>query len=172
MRPVVIKREKRMQIGSEKAGQRIAAIPSVLETRKRLWVPGRDCMLAVLPQLSYRATRPELRDLTPIGELARPGGSRRARGEEGGALEPTEFCGADDPPEGRTGTGTKLRTQARCHSLLPDGRCSSLDGHRQKQIKRDPPCQQPNHHAPFLPPSSGCLYPDKCSEEAFSGLAS
>jgi hypothetical protein len=38
-----------------------------------------------LPQLSYRATRPGLRDLTPIEELT-PAGWQRAREGSGAAL--------------------------------------------------------------------------------------
>jgi transposase len=85
MRPSALGRKNWIQIRSEQAGPKIAAILSVLETCKRLGVQGRDYLLAVLPQLSYRATRPGLRDLTPIEELT-PAGWQRAREGSGSAL--------------------------------------------------------------------------------------
>ena len=85
MRPIALGRKNWIQIGSEQAGPKIAAILSVLETCKRLGVQGRDYLLAVLPQLSYRATRPGLRDLTPIEELT-PAGWQRAREGSGATL--------------------------------------------------------------------------------------
>jgi hypothetical protein len=63
------RRKNWMQIGSEKAGPKIAAILSVLETCKRLGVNGREYLLEVLPQLSYRATRPWVEGLLPLEEL-------------------------------------------------------------------------------------------------------
>ena len=78
MRPIALGRKNWIQIGSEKAGPKIAAILSVLETCKRLGVNGREYLLGVLPQLSYRATRPGLAGVVPIEELT-PAGWQRAR---------------------------------------------------------------------------------------------
>ena len=78
MRPIALGRKNWMQIGSEKAGPKIAAILSVLETCKRLGVNGREYLLEVLPQLSYRATRPEVQGLIPLEELT-PAAWQQAR---------------------------------------------------------------------------------------------
>ena len=78
MRPIALGRKNWMQIGSEKAGPKIAAILSVLETCKRLGVNGREYLLEVLPQLSYRATRPEVQGLMPLEELT-PAAWQQAR---------------------------------------------------------------------------------------------
>ena len=58
--PTALGSKNWMRIGSEKAGPKTPAILSVLETDKRLGVNGREYLLEVLPQLSYRATRPEV----------------------------------------------------------------------------------------------------------------
>ncbi len=78
MRPIALGRKNWMQIGSEKAGPKIAAILSVLETCKRLGVNGREYLLGVLPQLSYRATRPEVQGLIPLEALT-PAAWQQAR---------------------------------------------------------------------------------------------
>ena len=78
MRPIALGRKNWMQIGSEKAGPKIAAILSVLETCKRLGVNAREYLLEVLPQLSYRATRPWLEGLPAMEELT-PAGWQSAR---------------------------------------------------------------------------------------------
>ena len=41
----------------------------MLETCKRLKINAREYLLDVLPQLAYRETRPELRDLKPVADL-------------------------------------------------------------------------------------------------------
>lgn len=69
MPPIALVRSNLIQIGSEKASPNVAATVSVLETCKRLGVGARDYLLAVLPQLSYRATRRRLEGFTPIEEL-------------------------------------------------------------------------------------------------------
>ncbi len=51
IRPVVLGRKNWLHIGSEKAGPRVAAIMSVLETCKRLGIHPRDYLLDVLPGL-------------------------------------------------------------------------------------------------------------------------
>ena len=85
MRPISLGSRNWMQIGSEKAGPQIVAILSVLEICKRLGVQGRDYLLEVLPQLSYRAMRLGLEALTAIEKLT-PAGWRRAREGSGAAL--------------------------------------------------------------------------------------
>jgi hypothetical protein len=67
MRPIALGSKNWMQIGSEKAGPKIAPILSVLETSKRLGVNEREYLQEVLPQLSYRAIRPEVQGLMPPG---------------------------------------------------------------------------------------------------------
>jgi transposase len=67
-----------IQIGSEGSGPKVAAILSVLATCKRLGIKARDYLLEVLPQLSYRATRPWVEGLMPLEELT-PGAWQRAR---------------------------------------------------------------------------------------------
>ena len=69
MRGIALGRKNWIQIGSESSGPKIAALLSVLETCKRLKINVREYLLDVLPQLAYRETRPELRDLKPVAEL-------------------------------------------------------------------------------------------------------
>ena len=70
MRGVALGRKNWIHIGSEEAGPKIAAILSVLETCKRLNIPVREYLEAVLPQLAYASTRPKVdckaADLTPM----------------------------------------------------------------------------------------------------------
>jgi hypothetical protein len=51
MRPVVVGRKNWIHVGSEKAGPKVAAILSVVETCRRLKVPLRDYLAGVLPGL-------------------------------------------------------------------------------------------------------------------------
>ena len=69
MRGIALGRKNWIQIGSESSGPKIAALLSVLETCKRLKINAREYLLDVLPQLAYRKTRPELRDLKPVADL-------------------------------------------------------------------------------------------------------
>ena len=69
MRGIALGRKNWIQIGSESSGPKIAALLSVLETCKRLKINVREYLLDVLPQLAYRETRPELRELKPVAEL-------------------------------------------------------------------------------------------------------
>lgn len=69
MRGIALGRKNWIQIGSESSGPKIAALLSVLETCKRLKINVREYLLDVLPQLAYRETRPELRDLNPVADL-------------------------------------------------------------------------------------------------------
>jgi transposase len=52
MRPVVVGRKNWIHVGSEKAGPKVAAILSVVETCRRLKVPLRDYLAGVLPGLA------------------------------------------------------------------------------------------------------------------------
>ena len=78
MRPIALGRKNWIQIGSEGSGPKVAAILSVLATCKRLGIKARDYLLEVLPQLSYRATRPWVEGLMPLEELT-PAAWQRAR---------------------------------------------------------------------------------------------
>ena len=82
MRGIALGRKNWIQIGSESSGPKIAAILSVLETCKRLKINAREYLLDVLPQLAYRETRPELRDLKPFADLT-PAAWLRARSAPG-----------------------------------------------------------------------------------------
>jgi transposase len=52
MRPLVIGRKNWIHLGSQQAGPKVAAILSIVETCRRLQVPVRDYLAAVLPGLS------------------------------------------------------------------------------------------------------------------------
>jgi hypothetical protein len=78
MRPIELGRKNWMQIGCETAGPKIAAILLFLETGKRLVFNGREYLLEVLPQLSYRATRLDVQEPVPLDKL-NPAGWQRAR---------------------------------------------------------------------------------------------
>jgi hypothetical protein len=70
MRPVALGRKNWIHIGSPKAGPKIAAILSVVESCRRLKVSVRDYFAAVLPgfgDLPFRC----LPDLTPAVWVAR-----------------------------------------------------------------------------------------------------
>ena len=69
MRGVALGRKNWIQIGSESAGPKIAALLSVLETCKRLKVNAREYLLEVLPELAYRATRPGMSGERSVAEL-------------------------------------------------------------------------------------------------------
>ena len=64
MRPVAIGRKNWIHVGSPQAGPKIAAILSVVESCRRLKLPVRDYLAAVLPGLADRPIR-RLPDLTP-----------------------------------------------------------------------------------------------------------
>jgi transposase len=68
MRGIALGRKNWVQIGSEAAGPKVAAIISVLETCKRLKVNARDYLKDVLPKLSYWSTRPGVSP-QPFAEL-------------------------------------------------------------------------------------------------------
>ena len=64
MRPVALGRKNWLHVGSAKSGPKVAAILSVVESCRRLDVPVKDYLLAVLPGMSGRK-RSELARLTP-----------------------------------------------------------------------------------------------------------
>jgi hypothetical protein len=69
MRGVALGRKNWIQIGSESAGAKVAALLSVLETCKRLKLNAREYLLEVLPVLAYQETRPGLSGVKPAAEL-------------------------------------------------------------------------------------------------------
>ena len=70
MRPVALGRKNWLHVGSVQAGPKVAAILSVVESCRRLGVPVKDYLAAVLPGLSNR-TLPEVANLTPAHWPAR-----------------------------------------------------------------------------------------------------
>jgi hypothetical protein len=94
MRGVALARKNWLQIGSESAGPKVAALLSVLESCKRIGVNVREYLLGVLPLLSYEAVRPQLQGTRPLEELA-PAGWRRARAGNDGAAEQSQEKKAD-----------------------------------------------------------------------------
>ncbi len=69
MRPVALGRKNWIHIGSQKAGPKIAAILSVVESCRRLKLPVRDYLAAVLPGFADLPIR-RLPDLTPAAWIA------------------------------------------------------------------------------------------------------
>jgi len=64
MRPVALGRKNWIHIGSQQAGPKVAAILSVVETCRRINIPVRDYLAAVLPGLADIPIQ-RLPDLTP-----------------------------------------------------------------------------------------------------------
>jgi hypothetical protein len=64
MRPIAIGRRNWIHVGSAQAGPKIAAIFSVVESCRRLRLPIRDYLAAVLPGLANTSIQ-RLADLTP-----------------------------------------------------------------------------------------------------------
>jgi transposase len=64
MRPVALGRKNWLHVGSAQSGPKVAAIISVVESCRRLGVPVKDYLLAVLPGMSQR-TLSQLAPLTP-----------------------------------------------------------------------------------------------------------
>jgi len=54
MRGVALGRKNWLHVGSTKAGPKVAAILSVVESCRRLRVPVRDYLLEILPAMSQR----------------------------------------------------------------------------------------------------------------------
>jgi transposase len=74
MRPVALGRKNRLHVGSVKAGPKVAAILSMVESCRRLQVPVKDYLLAVLPGMSQRK-HSEVAQLTPARWKASHGAS-------------------------------------------------------------------------------------------------
>ena len=70
MRPIALGRKNWIHVGSEKAGPRVAAILSVVESCRRLKISARDYLAAVLPGLADTSIQ-WLADLTPAAWAAR-----------------------------------------------------------------------------------------------------
>ena len=64
MRPVALGRKNWLHIGSAQSGPKVAAILSVVESCRRLGVPVKDYLLAVLPGMARRKLS-EIASLTP-----------------------------------------------------------------------------------------------------------
>ena len=69
MRPVALGRKNWVHIGSAQAGPKITAILSIVESCRRLKLPVRDYLAAVLPGLADRRIQ-RLPDLTPTAWVA------------------------------------------------------------------------------------------------------
>jgi transposase len=54
MRPVALGRKSWIHVGSRQAGPKVAAIPSIVETCRRMKIPIRDYLAAVLPGIARR----------------------------------------------------------------------------------------------------------------------
>ena len=64
MRPIALGRKNWLHVGSAKAGPKVAAILSIVESCRRLGVHLKDYLLAVLPGLDHRKLS-EIPQLTP-----------------------------------------------------------------------------------------------------------
>ena len=69
MRPVALGRNNWIHVGSPQAGPKIAAILSIVESCRRLKLPVRDYLVAILPGLADRPIQ-RLPDLTPAAWVA------------------------------------------------------------------------------------------------------
>ena len=70
MRGVALGRKNWIHIGSEKAGPKVAAILSVMESCRRLGVPSREYLAEVLPGLA-KVSIQQLDSRTPAAWAAR-----------------------------------------------------------------------------------------------------
>jgi transposase len=71
MRPVAVGRKNWLHVGSPQAGPKVAAILSIVESCRRLGMPVKDYLAAVLPGLNRR-TLSEVANLTPTRWSASP----------------------------------------------------------------------------------------------------
>ena len=65
MRPIALGRKNWLHVGSAKSGPKVAAILSVVESCRRLGVPVKDYLLAILPGMNQRKLS-EVAALTPV----------------------------------------------------------------------------------------------------------
>jgi transposase len=70
MRPVALGRKNWIHVGSQQAGPKVAAILSIVETCRRMKIPLRDYLAAVLPGIANVSIQ-RLADLTPAAWAAR-----------------------------------------------------------------------------------------------------
>jgi transposase len=70
MRPVALGRKNWIHVGSQQAGPKVAAILSIVETCRRMKIPIRDYLAAVLPGIAGVSIQ-RLADLTPAAWAAR-----------------------------------------------------------------------------------------------------
>ena len=70
MRPVALGRRNWIHIGSPQAGPKVAAILSIVETCRRMKIPIREYLSAVLPGLADVSIQ-RLAELTPAAWAAR-----------------------------------------------------------------------------------------------------
>jgi hypothetical protein len=70
MRPVALGRKNWIHVGSQKAGPKVAAILSIVETCRRMKIPIRGYLAAVLPGIADVSIK-RLTDLTPAAWAAR-----------------------------------------------------------------------------------------------------
>ena len=70
MRPVALRRKNWIHIGSPQAGPKVAAILSIVESCRRLKIPVRAYLAAVLPGLAGASIQ-RLAELTPAAWAAR-----------------------------------------------------------------------------------------------------
>jgi transposase len=70
MRPVALGRKNWIHVGSQQAGPKVAAILSIVETCRRMTIPVRDYLAAVLPGLADVSIQ-RLGDLTPTAWAGR-----------------------------------------------------------------------------------------------------
>jgi hypothetical protein len=76
VRPMALGRKNWIHIGSQQAGPKAAAILSIVETCRRLKIPIRDYLAAVLPGIADVSIQ-RLADLTPAAWAARKQVARR-----------------------------------------------------------------------------------------------
>jgi transposase len=69
MRPVVVGRKNWIHVGSEKAGPKVAAILSVVESCRRMKIPVREYLAGILPGLANRPVQ-QVSQLTPAAWAA------------------------------------------------------------------------------------------------------
>jgi transposase len=69
MRPLVVGRKNWIHIGSQHAGPKVAAILSIVESCRRLKIPTRDYLAAVLPGLADLPMN-RLKERTPFAWAA------------------------------------------------------------------------------------------------------
>jgi len=70
MRPIALGRKNWIHLGSPKAGPKVAAILSVVESCRRMKIPARDYLAGVLPGLADISIQ-RLADFTPAAWAAR-----------------------------------------------------------------------------------------------------